>query len=70
MQLVVSDPAERARIETELPRRLYADIERQGAVPLAVRRDFVEAIERGARQMGKISVVGHRRHRLVPAEVE
>lgn len=68
LRLVVPDPGERVRIEAELPRRLRTDIERQDAVAPPVFLDFVEAIERKAEPMGKISVVGHRR-RPVPAGV-
>lgn len=59
--LVVPDPAEQTRIAEELPRRLRADLEGQGAVAPPIALDFVAAIERKAEPMGKIRVVGRRR---------
>lgn len=61
LRLVVPDAAARAHIEAELPRRLHADIESQGAVPPLVALAFVDALERTAQRMGKINVVGRRR---------
>jgi len=47
-----------------LPKRLSADIARQGALAPVITLDFVEAIERSARPMGKLNVVARRRGRI------
>jgi phenylacetate-CoA ligase len=64
LRLVVPDPTERMHIETQLPKRLSADIARQGALAPVITLDFVEAIERSARPMGKLNVVARRRGRI------
>lgn len=68
--LVVPDPREQARIAGELPRRLIADLERQGAVAPPIVLDFVTAIERKLEPMGKIKVVGRRRRAIAARAAE
>ena len=61
IRLVVPNEDERRRITTELPQRLRADLERQGAIAPAVSVAFVDLLERSAQRMGKINIVGRRR---------
>jgi phenylacetate-CoA ligase len=67
IRLVVPDAVERQRIASELPERLRADIARQGAIPPPVTLAIVDALDRSAQRMGKLSIVGRRRA-AVPAE--
>jgi len=62
--LVLADDGDRQRIETELPQRLHGDLERQGAIMPTLTISFVDALDRSAQRMGKISLV-ERRHETV-----
>ncbi|MGE0418077.1 MAG: phenylacetate--CoA ligase family protein [Acetobacteraceae bacterium] len=64
MRLVVPDATQRAQIERALPDRLRAEIEAHGAVAPRIELTFVDALERSAQRMGKISLVTHSRPEL------
>jgi phenylacetate-CoA ligase len=61
IRVVVPDAVDRERIVRGLPERLCADITRQGAVAPPVTLSIVDHLDRGARPMGKLSIVGRRR---------
>jgi phenylacetate-coenzyme A ligase PaaK-like adenylate-forming protein len=63
LRLVVLEPADRRRMEAELPQRLRAELAGQGAVPPPITLIFVAAIKRSPRRMGKLKLV----ERLSPA---
>jgi phenylacetate-coenzyme A ligase PaaK-like adenylate-forming protein len=67
VHLVVPSENEKQRIATKLPERLREDLERQGAVPPPIALAFVDMLERSAQRMGKINIVGRRRHPAGPA---